>query len=384
MKTEAEHKFLKKTIKRLLFIIVFFVISIANQNGSVFADEKENAQILVIKNEDNKENLEEITYILENTCCEEEYSKYLSIGEYFSVYNADIDSIVYIYPIFSKDKCILLAYVDGDNITISEDTEMYYNICKIRDKDYLIVVRDGNYYAETENANIKLGKLVYKGSCSRKGLNRYNFEDLVDRIERLAKLNIEFEKIPQYNDVLRFVDLSSTSYSSSMISTNSIFGNDAFQTYKCNIKNFVMQGKYNLCWAATVATIVNYKKSTNLTAKNVADTMNISYNSGATIFQTYMAFHRYGILYGINMGKLSWLKVKQSISKDKPFAIFLLDGNIGHVITGYGYAYKPSDSIGISYIVHAWDSNGNKILFMYNADTINIGTYRFKWKYTIS
>lgn len=104
MKTEAEHKFLKKTIKRLLFIIVFFVISIANQNGSVFADEKENAQILVIKNEDNKENLEEITYILENTCCEEEYSKYLSIGEYFSVYNADIDSIVYIYPIFSKDK----------------------------------------------------------------------------------------------------------------------------------------------------------------------------------------------------------------------------------------------------------------------------------------
>ena len=55
------------------------------------------------------------------------------------------------------------------------------------------------------------------------------------------------------------------------------------------------QGKYGLCWAASVATIVNYRNGTAYTAKNVADRMGIEYNTGGTLENASLALNLYGV-----------------------------------------------------------------------------------------
>ena len=73
-----------------------------------------------------------------------------------------------------------------------------------------------------------------------------------------------------------------------------VVSNDSKQ---CVLYNKKGQGNYGLCWAASVATICNYLNGSNITAKNVADEMNIGYEEGAWLYDAQRALNAYGVVY---------------------------------------------------------------------------------------
>ena len=159
----------------------------------------------------------------------------------------------------------------------------------------------------------------------------------------------------------------------------------------CSITNFVRQNGHPICWAATVATIVNYKTGRSLTAEAVADEMNERYTAsgylGAPTSVTLAAFSKFGLHYGSTDGKLSWQNVKNSINNDYPFAIILRrpGADSGHMVTGYGYECRYGDNYMYAdwRYVSVWDSNGSQRLFQYNASTYNFDGYDWEWRKTL-
>ena len=159
----------------------------------------------------------------------------------------------------------------------------------------------------------------------------------------------------------------------------------------CSITNFVRQNGQPICWAATVATIVNYKKGLSLTAETVANQMNADYNDpdypGALPSVTLAALSEYNLNYELTQSKLSWQNVKNSINNDYPFAIRLrrLDADKGHMVTGYGYECRYGDNYMYSdwRYVSVWDSNGSQQLFQYDSSTYSTSGYKWEWKTTL-
>ena len=137
------------------------------------------------------------------------------------------------------------------------------------------------------------------------------------------------------------------------------------------------------CWAACIATIVNYKKSSNITEEGVISASGIT--SGADINQTLSVLNDYSLSYKSTLSKIGWSRVKSCISADYPFIIGLESGGMGHMITGYGYSCTQGDpdSDTASRYVKAWDPVGSKISFAYYSTYVTCSGYTGQWVSTI-
>lgn len=149
------------------------------------------------------------------------------------------------------------------------------------------------------------------------------------------------------------------------------------------------QGNYGMCWAASVATIVNYLKGNNITAKQVCNKMGIGYNEGGTINDKQKALKKYSINYNhINQSTISWSKVKSNVNNKKPIAISASanSGKNWHAVTIIGYQnYKVNDYIVI------WNSGlnggngGSQVIYYYNKyTTFQYGGSSYTWVKTLS
>ena len=77
----------------------------------------------------------------------------------------------------------------------------------------------------------------------------------------------------------------------------------------CTLYNYKGQGNYGMCWAASVASIVNYIKGSNISAATVCKKMNIGYNDGATPGQAQLALMKYGVDYNLILPILCLLQL---------------------------------------------------------------------------
>lgn len=283
----------------------------------------------------------------------------------------------------------MTAQVGNDiNVSFSNDTRLFDAIDEILEDDhsYVLYIDDGIYYAQDENDTIELEDTGIIQEAIESEFQDYSYNDKIsDRIE-YANTPVEFTDAPSEEVVLKSVEISEENdeinYGTVITSTGPDSSGMAVTSVMCNIKYFYLQGNYSLCWAATVATIYNYKNNTSITAKNVADKMGIGYNTGASASQTKSALSSYGLSYSITNSKLAWANVKSNIStKDKPFAICLTNSalGVGHMMTGYGYYCTQTDNLSAYRFVNAWDSNGYFLLFPYISDTITTSGYSFQW-----
>lgn len=115
------------------------------------------------------------------------------------------------------------------------------------------------------------------------------------------------------------------------------FLNTASNVVVCGLFNQQGQGKYGLCWAASVATIVNYRNGTAYTAKNVADRMGIEYNTGGTLENASLALNLYGVMYKAIYNQISWTLVKKNIDQKRPIYVAATSSGNGHAVACFGY-----------------------------------------------
>lgn len=148
----------------------------------------------------------------------------------------------------------------------------------------------------------------------------------------------------------------------------------------------VYQGNNELCWAASVASMVHYLSPCqygNLTAMQVADRMGIDYNRGGSLLVSKNALKQYLPNYAPSMKfrKLKKAEVKNEINSGLPAFLALRAGNYGHAVALYGYQDWPT-----SFLIQIMEpNNGKKVLHMTDSDveSLVLGNLQFKWTDTI-
>lgn len=130
------------------------------------------------------------------------------------------------------------------------------------------------------------------------------------------------------------------------------------------------QGDYRLCWAASAATIINYRLGQSVTAKNIADKLGRGYNDGGDISDINNVLRMYNVYYYAVSSMMSFDDVMKNIKAKYPIAMRCKaanPGNCDHIITIYGFRNLTSGS----YLM-CWDSDmtpseeGNLRIITYN------------------
>lgn len=148
------------------------------------------------------------------------------------------------------------------------------------------------------------------------------------------------------------------------------------------------QYSYNMCWASTVATIVNYLNSAVVTGYEVCNRMGKGYNDGGTIYDMQDALSKYNIKYSkIRNSMLTWKELVSNIDNKKPIAIgaSTSNGASWHATTVYGYSGTSTST----YAVTMWNSNtakgdGERQVFNYSGGCYSMGGYTYYWQTTLS
>lgn len=114
----------------------------------------------------------------------------------------------------------------------------------------------------------------------------------------------------------------------------------SLNTYiRCEV-DFVPQNEYNICWAASIACIVNYLKTQDYTAYDVAtDHYGQYFNQGLAQYQEINILRKYGVNYA-SVAKIN--------DKDSQFALFKY--NIERHFPMYAYfRHSGGDHISVIY-----------------------------------
>ena len=306
-----------------------------------------------------------------NVMSEEE----LFIGEPFAVDDNEqlVQEETLYYPIQRVNSQSAVAILSLINTTVgwqySIDTNWVDELNRsgyLQSKeDYLFYVKDGQLCAEKSN-NVPLSK-------TEKDYQNNSFEikkkQLKEKMKKWKKVDVEENR--NKRNVLKY----------SPTVTNEL------GYYYCNINNAQGQGPYGLCWAATTATIVNYLRGTNRTAKNVADALKIGYDDGGTRNDIVRGLSYYGVNeYAAYSGTESFSEIRSQIEEKHPMAMLGWAANgAGHAVTLYGYRNLTSGQY-----VMLWNSalNNNKggmtvTSYKSSGMTFATGSTNFTWGQTV-
>lgn len=357
----------------------YYAVKGENENdGAIVAQIEERVQEFINAGDLNVSCLDEIT-----------------VGHKISLYNIEQQIIIEEYPIYKNNECVLVACVTGeDDICVSTDVGNFKNADRVKGAA-LFYVNGGITYAETKEALYKLKDnsqyIDYEEN------NKFNNRTLNSKIKHIQKIfECELEK-EGYTESATSTEITcNVNYNTSFYNAKNevwklgIVASTGLNTsigpygttVACNITQFVKQGNYNLCWAACVATIVNYKREAvkgddnYVTAKKVAKKMDIGYNDGATIDTTAEALNEYKVGNYKTMGHPNFSNVKKWIDKDNPFVLALSSGSMGHAVTGYGYSLSQNKQT-----ISIWDPNNNKLSFKYKSSGSTVSLYGYTWEW---
>lgn len=266
------------------------------------------------------------------------------------------------------------AVTDGWTYNIGTEYVCSLNKIGYNNKDYIFYNYNGDVYYDN-------------GVQSLPFSDKKISEKVVENFKQLSYS----KKIKTISDRISFFATKENIKLPSKKNTNFKMGYTPTMTgTTCQLYNPVGQGNYNLCWAASVATIVNYRKGTNLSAMNVADAEGVEYNAGGSLENTKNCLHRYGLTdYSIVYSTLNWSQVNENILKrQKPFYMSLsYDFNkMGHAVICLG-----CNESAVYQFICIWnpgENNGKgaaKIIKYYPAAMVlSYAGKNWVWYYTVS
>lgn len=294
------------------------------------------------------------------------------LGSPFVIYNLDIETQeeIYNYPLINKktQKVFLIVSVigttEGWQYTISKELVDDLNKIKWSDKNCIFYESEGNLVAQTKEK-----KYSFSREKVRDGFDKKTFvekqKEIVDNLGKMKKINVS-KRLSQSENLIERYSPTITS---------------ELGYYYCNLNN--AQGQYGrqMCWAASVATIVNYIKGTNYTAWNVCDAMGKGYDAGGDIYDKKKALAYYGINYVEKLGQSAFSSIISDINAKRPIGMSTTSAMGGHAVTLYGYRNLANGK----YIM-IWDSNlnsgeGDLLITSYKSTgtTFSYSSVSFTW-----
>lgn len=279
------------------------------------------------------------------TCCKDENINIseLEAGNPFIInnINTDIGCEVWYYPIYDNQVIIcLICIFESDNVlhcTVTEEfvdqlNEMQY--CP----DDIIIKEDDEIYAINNNNNIRLLDNTNPSLCESG--RKY------DELYYLIKKNRNISNNDKNNIRRSPVKYTNTSA-------------------ECDMTNcLVQQYNYDLCWAASVATIIRYKKPMyqSINAFDVAYALGECYGIdtstnkgkwkclvGREISDIQTALALYGIYYTYDNSVLNFEIVKKEIQNSEPMIMGAISKEgkyiYGHSTVLYGYVSSGNTNL---------------------------------------
>lgn len=259
---------------------------------------------------------------------------------------------VYYYPISYKKQIILVMSVinttEGWTFSASQEFVEELNEMEYQKNNISVFCFENRNQIEKISSNNYLNKIV-------DDMEEMKAIDILE-IKKEAELqNMREGYIPSY-------------------SFNITTGSDVGQILK--LHNRKGQGNLDICWAASIATIVNYRQGTNLTAKKVCDDNGYKYVP-QNINVKKKVLEKYNIRYSIENKALEWKVVKKNISNRQPVAMSTANKKNGHAVTLIGYRFR----YGNKYIV-LWNSGNEEaqtVLYKGEGTVYQYGNKTWTW-----
>ena len=260
-----------------------------------------------------------------------------SLGIPFVIYSSTNNAwnSVYYYPLIQDNSIALIISIIDTNYgwTLSASQEMVEELNEINyamDSSWIFYEENNDIIALSEKEKKVITEDIYGNSNST-----FNASD--EKIESYAELvTIISEQIeahtPFDTDYIKEISADKDiveSYTPSFSANTSV-------SKVCSLYN--AQGQIGgTCWAASVATIVNYRLGTNYTAYDVCDKIGADY-AGGTIDDKQDALMEYGFNYSKTTSQTSWSSVQRNVAGKHPIAASTFSANNqGHAVTVYGY-----------------------------------------------
>lgn len=369
-----------KISKKIIFTILFFVLfSVCFVKESSAANNKMAAERYA----------NSIFDIVRNTLCiykndfdiSTDKLRHITLGEAYVICDLDEESQdeIYYFPVLSDNKEVIailnIAGVsDGWHYSISNELVDILN-----DIDY---VHNRAYFYKNKNSTVVESKNVIHN------LLGYSNE-LVSEIRQKTKKQRE-SILRQTLNKFHKVKIHDNAKAENLICEYKPSFSESTRDRKiCSLHNPQSQGTYPLCWAATVATIVNYCKGTNYSCTDVAKKMGQKppYH-GESDGVAWNALSIYGVaynnLYFDRSNKMSWDTYKLYINNKYPVYIGAMtsDHKTGHAVTGFGYR-----TVSLVEYVSIWNSGINNMMavpFKHSGTTFVYNNKVFVWETSVA
>ena len=317
------------------------------------------------------------------------------VGKPFVMFDVDemAPQEIYHFPIINKNTTDVelvvnvMGTTDGYTYDISTDFVDNLNDVKYGENECIFYTEGENVVAESADE-----ETILEGNASDVD-SVFSTLPYEEKIEEISELIDDFEKTDvhiKYPEGGSFID----GYVPSVVTT------DVGTGKKCVLHNKQGQGKYGICWAASITTIANYRQGLNLNAyREAKDILNLSdtdlkddSKSGQTIQEAQShLLSRYGISYIYEPKQLGWDSIKSNIGAG--FPIYMSSGYNDKSGTRHGhattlFAYRKVN--GVLYIVF-WNSglsggNGAQQVVKYNASSTSYSydAHTFTWNWSLS
>ncbi len=307
----------------------------------------------------------------------------VQLGTPFVVYElaeSEQDEIYY-YPILNSEGNVILLLsvmgtMQGWSISVSE--EWVEGLRKIGDisSEVIFYKSEDNVFAEKKGQMFCIaGGRDWNINYFQNKTYKAKQQEVSDIDEQFIKTDTNYIEITNENKNDTYTPSFSTSTNSSKI---------------CSLYNKKGQGNLGLCWAASVATICNYRRGKNITAKKVADKMGVDYNKGTNVSVAQQALKNFGVSYqNLNfsaVNRMTWTELKNNIKKKCPVYVSAKSSRSGHAVAAYGYTIAA----GIKYVVF-WNPgpNGGKgkpitVEFKSGGTSFAYSNETFTWTYSVS
>lgn len=263
-------------------------------------------------------------YVIYNSLMEQEEIYYFPIA-----YNGSIVSVI-----------TVLNTVDGYVYQYGEDIAEYLNCIDYLETNPVLYEYKNAIYAENEEHKVCLysfSPLVFDKKENR-AIEQFH------HLSYTEKCHVVGEKIQ--NMIVCMQDES----------TKDCDLQERMKAYTNKISLYKPMGQYGhgMCWAASVATVVNYRKTSAVNPYEVCNKMGIGYETGGSIYDEQQALSLYGVSYAqIAKSPLGWETIKNNVDSKYPIIANLKcnDGTYNpHAVTIYDY--DPSGKR-----IKYWDSN---------------------------
>lgn len=249
------------------------------------------------------------------------------LGDSYIIYDLDTkkQDEIYYYPVYNDQKSKVLFVVsvmgttegwcysvDGDLVDLLNNINYHGDFILYESDDNIIADNDEKEYALKGEMNEKCDKMANMEIDNK-------IEKISDRIDSMEKVDIN-EEFTQTKEQYT-------------------------PAYNYNKNNKIILDLYNkkgqygkpICWAASVATIVNYRKGTNYSASQICKKMGLK-EVGQDIYTKKSALRKFGVKYNIIRNSvMSWEKLYTNIKGKYPVAITSNNKKLGaHAVTAYG------------------------------------------------